>query len=349
MIALDAMGGDFAPRAIVAGALRAARQGVEIVLFGELQRIEYELTQLDSSWKLLPLSIIDCKDHIGMADEPSRTVIAKKESSLVQAVLSVKNGETKAVVSAGNSGALLVASTLYLGRVPGVLRPAIGSYIPTLHGSVFCLDLGANTDCKPEFLEQFAYMGSAYVSATRAVKQPKVALLSNGHEPYKGSVAVKKTYELLEKSSLNFIGNIEPRDIFTADIDVVVADGFVGNVMLKTMQGAANLVTATIKKQAELSLLSKIYLAIGSSIFGRVKSELDYSKRGGALLLGVKAPVVFAHGSSNERAIEQAILFAHGTVKNNVLATFNEHLQQSLKATSVASPTTEQEIQSNSL
>ncbi len=340
MIAVDAMGGDFAPRATVAGAIRAARQGVTIALFGNQPTIEYELAQLDPAWRLLPLSIIHCTETIGMADEPSRTVVSKKNSSLIQSLLSVKIGEAEAVVSAGNSGALLVASTLHLGRVDGVLRPAIGSYIPTLKGSVFCLDLGGNTDCKPEYLEQFAAMGAAYVTVTKSIENPKVALLSNGHEPYKGSIAVKKAYDLLEKSSLNFIGNIEPRDIFTADVDVVVSDGFVGNIMLKTMQGAANLVTAMIKKQAGYSMLSKIYLAIGSSIFGRVKAELDYSKWGGALLLGVKAPVIFAHGSSNERAIEQAILFADATVKNKVMSSFNEQLMQLLPIQTVMGQST---------
>lgn len=326
MIALDAMGGDNAPQAIVKGAIRAAKKGIPIVLIGDQRRIQDILQENEPGWRSLSFLFEDCTQEISMAEEPSRAVVNKKDSSMVRAITAVAQGRAEAVVSAGNSGAMLVASTLIIGRHESILRPAIGSYLPTKTGSIFCMDLGATTDCKPEYLVQFAQMGAAFVRSTKKINDPKIALLSNGHEPYKGSLAVKKAYELLEQSSLNFVGNIEARDIFDAAIDVLVCDGFAGNILIKSMQGTANLIADWLKQEANDSWIKKLYFALGSSIFKKIKAKSDYSKIGGAMLLGVKKPVVLAHGCSNEFAIEQAIIFAHTVVQQKTIEQFNDSL-----------------------
>jgi len=221
----------------------------------------------------------------------------------------------------------MAAATVTVGRVPGVLRPAIGSFLPTTYGSLFCLDLGANPDCKPEYLVQFAYMGYAYVRLTKAIAQPRIALLSNGHESYKGSALVKQAFELLAQTDLEFVGNIESRDIFSGRAEVIVTDGFTGNVLLKSIQGTAKAVIEWMKDEARHSIILKILLACAYPVLRCVKKRIDYARTGGALLLGVNKPVVIAHGSSKEQAITQAILFAHKTVEEKVVSTFNESLK----------------------
>lgn len=233
--------------------------------------------------------------------------------------------------SAGNSGAALVASTFHIGRVEGVLRPAIGGFIPTPHGSVFCVDLGANVDCKPEFLEQFAVMGNLYLTLATTITAPRVALLSNGHEPYKGSTAVKQAYDYLQKADLNFVGNVEARDIFENQADLVVCDGFVGNVLLKGVQGAARAVQSWIVAEARTSWVSSILLWLNKGLFNRIKAKTDYASVGGALLLGVKKPVVIAHGCSHAVAVENALMMAHRIARANTIMVFNEQLAELLK------------------
>jgi len=336
MIAVDAMGGDFAPRAIVQGSYQAANRGIPILLFGDsvhIKSILLELSQKDGkSLDSLPITIEHTTQIIGMEAEPGRAVLQAKDSSLVRAVQAVADGTAHAIVSAGNSGAALVAGTLILERVPGVLRPAIGDFLPTKSGSVFVMDLGANTDCKPEYLEQFALMGHAYVSMIKAIARPRIALLSNGHEPYKGSLAVKQTYDLLRKSKLNFVGNIEPRELFDDLTDVIVCDGFVGNVMLKTMQGTAKTLISWIDTERSQSWLYTIGLLLSKGLFRGIKNKMDYAKKGGALLLGVKKPLIVAHGSSNAVAIEHAIVFAHKAVQERVIERFNAQLASLLPA-----------------
>lgn len=335
MIALDAMGGDFAPHVTVIGALNAAKKGIPITLFGDEFRIRTILDQSETQWRSLPLFIEHCSEEVAMGDEPSRSIIQKQDSSLVRAVCAVAQKKAKAVVSAGNSGAALVAATLIIGRVNGILRPAIGGFIPKKNGSLFCIDLGANTDCKPEYLEQFALMGHLYVQLFHHKQNPKIALLSNGAEPYKGSMAVKEAYKRLESSTLNFLGNLESRDIFDSSADVLVCDGFVGNVLLKGIQGTAKAISYWLKQEAQESWWWKLYFALGSRVFSRLKNKMDYAKHGGALLLGVREPVIIAHGSSCERAIEHALVFAHETVRKNVITSFNERLMEQLNAISI--------------
>lgn len=332
MIAVDAMGGDYAPEMVLKGALRAARQGIPIIVFGYPEIIN-RLTQLDAQWQHLPIKFEPCTQQIEMSEEPSKAIIRKKDASLVRAAQAVKEGRATALVSAGNSGAVLAVGTLIIGRVAHVLRPAFGNFIPTLHGSVFCLDLGANTDCKAEYLEQFAYMGAAYVHVVHKIVSPRIALLSNGHEPYKGSLAVKEAYGRLEKvHDINFVGNVEARDIFTASIDVLVMDGFVGNILLKSMQGTIRALFNWIKQEAQKSFLRRIMALCAKPLLKAIAATTDYQHVGGAMLLGVKKPVIIAHGCSQQEALYNAILLAYTSVKNGDFEQINARIEQTLSS-----------------
>lgn len=334
MVAVDVMGGDFAPQALVLGAYQAARRGISITLFGDVTQIHELLHTISLNnkqcWKDLPIKLEHCSEIIGMEEEPSRSVLNKKDSSLVRSMQAVADGTAQAIVSAGNSGACLVAGTLILGRTHNVLRPAIGGFLPTQHGSVFFIDLGANTDCKPEYLEQFAYMGHVFVSMTKNIERPRIALLSNGSEPYKGSLAVKQAYERLQHASLNFIGNIEARDTFDDKADVIVCDGFIGNIVLKSMQGTTRAMIDWIHQERMKSWLHTLGLYLSKGLFRNLKKKIDYAQKGGALLLGLNYPLIVAHGCSNAQAIENAIMFAHDVVQKCVVPEFNATLQQLL-------------------
>jgi len=327
MIALDAMGGDRAPNITVRGALSAARRGIVIGLFGDKDILEAELFKADPAWEKLPLSIIPCLQTIGMDEEPSRMVMRKKDSSLVRAVQAVADGQATAIVSAGNSGAALVAGTLLLGRVDGIERPALGMMLPVRQGHLFCADLGATTDCKPEYLEQFALMGHVYLKQRLGYKQPRIALLANGHEAYKGSILVKKSYELLEKrSDITFVGNLEARDIFQGKADVLVCDGFAGNIMLKTAQGTMQEMFIRIKQEIDASLWYKIIFFCGRGIFDRFKTDYNYRDQGFAPMLGLRHLLLVAHGCSSEHAITNALICADQLVKEQFLAKYNREL-----------------------
>jgi glycerol-3-phosphate acyltransferase PlsX len=334
MVAVDVMGGDFAPQAVVLGAYQAARRSLPVTLFGDATHIEALLDNFSAhnkqSWKDLSIQIEHCSEIIGMDEEPSRSVLIKKDSSLVRAMQAVVNGNAQAVISAGNSGACLVAGTLILGRTQSVLRPAIGGFLPTKQGSVFFIDLGANTDCKPEYLEQFAYMGHVFVRMTQHIEFPRIALLSNGSEPYKGSIAVKQAYERLQHAPLNFIGNIEARDTFDDKADVIVCDGFIGNIVLKSMQGTTRAMIDWIQQERSKSMLHTLGLFLSKGLFRNLKNKVDYAQKGGALLLGLNYPLIVAHGCSNAQAIENAIVFAHDVVQRSMVPEFNANLQQLL-------------------
>lgn len=347
MIALDAMGGDYAPNVTVHGAINAAKKGIKIGLYGDEFQLTEILDSIDPSWHDLPIKLIHCSQVIGMGEEPTRSVLHKKDSSLVKAVQAVAHGNASAVVSAGNSGSVLVASTLILERAEGILRPAIGNFLPNASGApMFCMDLGANIDCKPEHLEQFAYMGHAYVKKMRGIEKPRIALLSNGAEPYKGSLLVKKTYDLLALSQLHFVGNVESRDVFDGRADVLVCDGFAGNILIKTMQGTAQAIGHWLKQEQTRSLLHRAYFLLGGRIFSRIQQKMSYAQRnGGALLLGLKHPVIVAHGCSGAQAVESAIHLAYRTVRDNFIPSFNEEVAYIMREKSIISPNAMQSIQ----
>lgn len=331
MIALDAMGGDRAPYSTVGGAIRAAEKGIPVTLFGQKNRLLPILHEY-SNWQALPLSIAEGIVPVTTRTLVPRSLLREDETSLVSALRAVAAGQASAVVAAGNSGAALIGGVVILGKVEGIARPAIGDFLPTQQGEIFCLDLGANTDCKPEYLEQFALMGRVYVQIKKQIEEPLVGLLSNGVEPYKGTAAGRKVYEILARSGMPFLGNVESRDLFDTSADILVCDGFAGNVLLKAIQGTISAVTSLVKKEATSSWFNRLIFALGAQkIFAKISNRSDYGKKGGALLLGLKKPLVVAHGCSDARAIENAILFAHATVKDRFLHVFNERLTCALQ------------------
>lgn len=328
MIAVDAMGGDYAPHTAVAGAVKAARTGIPLTLFGNERQLVHLLDKAFSKWRKLRITIVHCSQVIRMGENPARAVRSKHDASLVKALQSVSDGTAEVVVSAGNSGAALVGASLYLGRLPGVVRPAIGDFLPTPSGDIFCVDLGANVDCKAEHLLSFALMGHAYVKVAKGIKRPNIALLSNGAEKAKGSKVVKETYALLEQADINFIGNMEPRDMFTGIADVLVCDGFAGNIMLKSIEGTVTTLIEWQKKAYMRNWLTKLTGLFHRFLMRGLKKKVDYAQKGGALLLGVKHPVIIAHGCSDANAFFHAIEYAHKVATTKTYHQFAQTMKE---------------------
>jgi glycerol-3-phosphate acyltransferase PlsX len=325
-IAVDAMGGDNAPREIVRGALLgAARLGVAVVLVGQRDVVERELAAAvaDAPSTLAEararVSVVDAAEVIGMDEHPAAAVRAKKGASVVVACELVVSGRARAVVSAGNSGAVLAAALFHVKRLPGVARPAIGTSVPRSDGgSTFLVDVGANADCRPEWLAQFGVMGSVYASSMLGVEAPRVGLLSNGEEPGKGSALVQAAAPLLAAAPLRFIGNIEGKDLFRDACDVAVTDGFTGNVALKTAEGVGEFLLGAISAEARKSLLGMIGGALLKPRLRPIRDRADYRATGGALLLGVDGEVVIAHGRSDAEAIVSALRVAHTAAERDM-------------------------------
>ena len=310
-IYLDAMGGDNAPNATVEGALEALETFPELTielggpkdvvepLVGEVFRHAPELKAR--------VTVADCPDLITNEESPVMAVRQKKQSAIVDGMLKLKDRQVDAFVSAGSTGAVLAGGMFRLGRIRGIDRPALAPLLPNGRDYFLLIDCGANVDCRPEYLEQFAMMGDAYMRGMRGVQSPRIGLVNNGAEAEKGCELTKATYKLLEKSGLNFIGNVEGRDITHDTADVVVCDGFVGNVILKFMEGVATTLLGMIKKEITADLKSKAGALLSKGAFKRVKKTMDYSEVGGAPLLGVNGCVIKAHGSCNAHAIACAI------------------------------------------
>jgi len=317
-VAVDAMGGDNAPHAIVAGAVRAvAELGVPVTLVGRREVIDAALTAAGGA-PSDRLRISDARDVIEMDEHPANAVRAKRDASIVRACALVAEGTAGAAVSAGNSGAMLAAALFTVKRVAGVARPAIGASFPTAAGQTFILDVGANTDCKPDWLAQFAVMGDIYARTMLGVAEPRVALLSNGEEPEKGSELVQAAHPLIAALPLHFVGNVEGKDIFRGVADVVVTDGFTGNIALKTAEGVGEFLFAAISRQARATLGGKIGGALLKPRLRPLREGIDYRKTGGALLLGVAGEVVIAHGRSDSEAVFNAIRVAATAVRSDV-------------------------------
>jgi glycerol-3-phosphate acyltransferase PlsX len=311
------MGGDNAPSAIVsAAAIAAADLGVHIILVGQEDVIKAELAKpelakINKGKAGGEISIIHAPDIIGTDESPTTAIRRKKESSIVVGVKAVKEGRASAFVSAGSTGALLTAATVHVGRKQGIERPALAALLPNRSGHTLLVDCGANVDCKPNYLLQFAQMGSEYMSRARGIKNPKIGLVNIGTEAEKGNALVKEVYGLLEEAkkqgALNFVGNIEAREVPMGAVDVAVCDAFVGNVILKHTEGLAKSILGIIKEELMADPLSKVGALVAKGAFGRIKKRFDYDEIGGAPFLGLKNLVVKAHGSSNERAIFGAI------------------------------------------
>jgi glycerol-3-phosphate acyltransferase PlsX len=325
-IAVDAMGGDFGPHVVVPAAVEAARSGISIVLVGDAERIQGELSKLSTSG--LDISVVPATQVVEMDDKPSDALRRKKDSSIQVACRCVTEGGADGVVSAGNSGATVACGMFVLGRIKGVMRPALAGIMPTEKNPVVLIDVGANVDSKPLHLLQFGLMADVLSRYVLGVENPAVGLLSIGEEEGKGNAMVRDSFELLRQSDLRFIGNVEGRDIFTGDVDVVVCDGFVGNVALKLSEGLANSMGRILKNELSSSWLSKLGALLSMRAFKRFKKVVDYAEYGGAPLLGLKGIVVVCHGKSNELAMVNAIKMAATSVRNKM----HEHLAQGLAA-----------------
>jgi glycerol-3-phosphate acyltransferase PlsX len=327
-IALDAMGGDHAPAAEVEGAVLAVREyGVEVILVGD-EPVLHEELQRQGCRTLRGLTIRHASQRVEMHEQPSQVVRRKRDSSIWIATEIVKKAEADAVISAGNTGAAVVTAFFLLGVLKGVDRPAIAALLPTLTGQMILLDVGATVDCTALHLTQFALMGHEYAQHVFNKPQPTIGLLSIGEEDTKGNEVTKETFKRLKETPLNFVGNVEGREIFTGKADVVVCDGFIGNVALKITEGVAEaLKKMLIKEIAAGSFLHRLGYALMRPAFGRFKRRMDYAEFGGACLLGVNGICIISHGRSSGRAIKNAIRVAKEIYEGRV----NEHIQHDLE------------------
>jgi glycerol-3-phosphate acyltransferase PlsX len=325
-IAVDAMGGDNAPHAVVAGAVQAARElGVGVILVGIEQLVQTELRKYPDA-ETLPIEIRNATEVVDMLDSPATVFRRKKDSSIRVANELVKNGEAAAIISAGHTGAAMTTSLFVLGKIDGVERPAIAVFMPTMKGTSIVLDMGANVDCKPNHLLQFAVMGEVYAKYLLKNPNPRVGLLSIGEEETKGNELTKEAFKLLTETSLNFIGNVEGRDVMSGKADVVVCDGFIGNVFLKTSEAVAESIGLILKENIGKSLIRKLGYLLMRPAFQALKRRMDYAEYGGAPLIGINGISIISHGRSSDRAIKNAIRVAFELAKSEV----NKHLHEDI-------------------
>ncbi|MGG4266338.1 phosphate acyltransferase PlsX [Peribacillus simplex] len=325
-ITIDAMGGDNAPKAQVLGAMKAVEtfSDVEITLVGNEAEINQYLTKHGR------IRVVHTDEKILSTDEPVRAVRRKKSASMVLAAQQVADGEADACISSGNTGALMAAGLFVVGRIEGIERPALAPTLPTIDGKGFVfLDVGANSDAKPEHLLQFAIMGSVYAQKVRGIEKPRVGLLNIGTEEKKGNELTKHAFTLLQQSSeISFIGNVEARDLLNGPADVVVTDGFTGNMVLKTLEGTAMGVFKMVKTALMSNFKSKMAAAMVKPELKGIKMQMDYSEYGGAGLFGLKAPVIKAHGSSDANAVYNAIRQTRDMVENDVISTIAKTIEK---------------------
>ncbi len=330
-IALDAMGGDFAPLEPVKGAIEAIKSNpkLEVILVGNEEKINIELKKYN--YDKNRVEVVHATEQIMMkeTDPPAMVVRKKKDSSMVVAIRLVKEGRAQAVVSAGNTGALMTASQLTLGRIKGVLRPAITTVFPRKNGVMVLMDVGANADCKAEYVNQFAIMGTEFAKIILDIENPKVGLANIGEEPGKGNEITKEAYELLIKNeNINFIGNIETREMVEHDVDVVVADGFTGNIILKTAEGIAKFILSLLKENIKSKKIYMLGALLLKPVFVKLKNQLDHSEYGGAIFLGLDGISVKAHGNSNANAFKNALNVAGKFAERNFVEELKKVIQR---------------------
>lgn len=336
-ILFDAMGGDNAPEANIRAAVTAINEiDEEIILIGnekilkEKIKVIYEKDSIEEINNRL--KIVNASEEITMEDSPTKAIKTKKDSSMVVGFNMLKNGEGDVFLSAGNSGALLAGATLLVGRIKGIDRPALAAMLPAFEGKFLLMDAGANTNCKNINILQFAQMASIYLKNTYKIEKPKIGLLNNGTEETKGNELMKESYKLLKENAndygFEFYGNIEGREAFSGEIDAIVTDGFTGNIFLKTTEGVGKMVKSNLKKEANKSIFSKISVLPAMPIIKRFAKSMDYKEYGGALFLGVKKPVIKAHGSSDEKlfvyTLKQAVNFVKDKTVDNIIEKYND-------------------------
>jgi glycerol-3-phosphate acyltransferase PlsX len=322
------MGGDHGPIELVSGALQAVDEfDVDVTLVGDEKLIEGQLRQ--EGGKSSRIHVCPTTQTITMHESPFEAVRKKKDASIVVACKLLKEKQVDAVVSAGNSGATMASAIKMLGRLKNVSRPGIASVFPTLKKPLVMMDVGANVDCRPRHLFEFGVMASAFSTVLCSIERPSIGLLSIGEEGSKGNTLVKSAHELFQKSTLNFVGNVEGRDIFQGDVDVIVCDGFVGNVCLKVSEGLGEAVLKMLKSEMEKSFLAKLGYGLAKKAFGNFRKRVDYAEYGGAPLLGLNGIGIVCHGRSNAQAIKNAIKVATEMVRHRV----NDHILQLLMGT----------------
>jgi phosphate acyltransferase len=325
-IVLDAMGGDFAPAVNVEAAVNSAREfGYEIVLVGKQEVVRPLLVQYNTANLTLP--IVHAPEVIEMGEHPAAAVKAKKKSSMVVGLDMIKRGEADAFVTMGNTGGALAGALFHLGRIPGIHRPALSAVYPTVKGWCLILDVGANADCKPDYLVQFALMGNIYAQRVLGIRNPRVALISNGEEETKGSQLVQEVHQLLKQAPINFIGNAEGRHIPSGYADVYVTDGFTGNVIIKLSEGMSGMVKQLLREEIMRTPVSKVGGLLISNAIKRMSKRTDYEEVGGAPLLGVDGVVIIGHGRSNARAVRSALRVAGDAVNKGVVDAIEKGLE----------------------
>lgn len=330
-IALDAMGGDFAPTNEILGAIEAFKNkgefDLKVYFVGNQNLIKSFLNTQTGLSPNFDYEIIDADEVVTMDDEPASVIKTKKNSSLYKGIELLKNREVDAFVSSGNTGATMSVSTVLLGRVKGVTRPTIGSFFPTkTDKTVFLLDVGANVESKPRYLYEFAIMGGIYAGYMMGIKNPKIGLLNIGEEETKGTEDVREAYKLLRSGNINFVGNIEGRDVFSNAADVIVCDGFIGNIILKFAESFIGVLTSKIRAYADKNVLNKIAIGMMKPLLRRVLKQFDYQHYGGVPLLGVNGVVIIGHGKSTPLAVSNMILRAAEMVRINI----NQIIENSL-------------------
>jgi phosphate acyltransferase len=331
-IAVDAMGGDHAPKAEVEGAVRAARTlDVKVILVGQEEVVRRELEQHEGA-QYLPIEIVNARERITMDDSAAKAVRTKRDSSMRIASRLVRDGTAQGFVSAGNTGAIMATAKMVQGVIPGVDRPALAGVFPTVvKGSpVVVVDVGANVDCSSRMLAQFAVMGEIYSRIILGRPKPRVGMLSIGEEDHKGNEMTRSAAPLLKLLNVNFIGNVEGRDIYGGEVDVIVCDGFIGNVALKVSEGLVDMFRHMLRESLEATISGKIGYVLAKNAFGDFKKRLDYSEYGGAPLLGVRGVCIICHGRSNANAIRNAIRVAAEFSQGEI----NQRIEDELKAAS---------------
>ena len=326
VIALDAMGSDKAPKPEIEGALQAARHhGVRVLLVGPEERLRADLERYPGA-RRLPIEVVHASEVITMGDKVD-AIRGKRDSSIRVGLRLVREGKAAGFVTAGNTGAAMAMAIVVLGALPGVDRPALAAAFPTaLNTAAILLDVGANVDCNPTNLAQFAVMGDIYCRSIFGKKHPRIGLLSIGEEEGKGNELTREAFHLLKRLPINFVGNVEGRDLYNGDVDVIVADGFVGNVALKTSEGVARLVRAVLKETLKTTITRQVGAYLSRHAFSDFKKRLDHTEYGGAPLLGIKGVCIITHGSSNTNAIKNAIRVAAEFAEGKVTQTIEREL-----------------------
>jgi glycerol-3-phosphate acyltransferase PlsX len=331
-IAVDAMGGDHAPAIVIEGVVNYIREnqrdeGYKIVLVGKEKEINKELKKYNN-FRRDRLEIVDALEEISMKEHFLSYWRKREETSIKKAIDMVKNDKAKAMVSAGNTGAVMALAKTVLGSIKNIDRPALAIMIPTLKGNSLLLDVGANTDSKPQNLVQFALMGKVYLENIYGIKNPRIGLMNIGEEEAKGNELTKTTHNLLKQLDINFIGNVEGRDVYLGEADLIVTDGFTGNVALKVSEGVVDAMLSMLKREIMSNVFSKIGFFFLKRSLKRIKKKLDYAEYGGALLLGVNGIVIIGHGSSNAKAIKNAVYLSYKFISQKVLQKISQEIEK---------------------